>query len=166
MIKLKDEMGHHQNYFTGQELCRIIQLRDDKGKLLGRTKFYKKLKADNYMLQNGLLPQFFLDLDLGITYTTIKKHHKYILPLWSEKGLNFLKIKYHVPLSLPNEASILPRKESVSKVLKSINDGELLEVMSDDQYENYLIDKYGYKSSAYQQLHNDGETNNVENDKV
>lgn len=166
MIKIKDEMGHHQNYFTGSELCRIIQLRDNKGKLMGRTKFYKRMRSDKFLLDSGLLPQSFLDLNLGITYETVKKHHKYICPLWSEIGVDFLKQNYNVPLSLPNDLPVSPKKESVPKVTKSINSGDLIEILTDDEYNNYMINKYGYRSAAYQSNYNSGEHGDEEDDKV
>jgi hypothetical protein len=184
MIQIEDkETGHHQNFFTGGELCKLIQLRDNKGKLLGRNSFYKRLKTDKYMLQDGTLPQSWLSLDMGIMYTTLKKGgggHKYILPLWSEKGVQFLKNKYHVEpvndknFKLPKEKlEIMPVTKKCSgtndteakKQPRDIGD-ELLEVIPDDQFESEMVGRYGKNTAAYQIANKFGETGIIDDDKI
>jgi hypothetical protein len=178
MIQIEDTItGHHKVFFTGGELCKLIQLRDNKGKLLGRNSFYKRLKADKYMLQDGTLPQSWLSLDMGIMYTTEKKHHSYILPLWSEKGVQFLKNKYHIPSCTHVEHDELPDKTAVTNSVtaelpdtmpvskRDIGD-ELLEVIPDEQFESEMVGRYGKNTAAYQIANKFGNTGIIDDDKI
>lgn len=171
MIQIEDTItGHHNTFFTGGELCKLIQLRDNKGKLLGRNSFYKRLKADKYMLQDGTLPQSWLSLDMGIMYTTLKKGgggHKYILPLWSEKGVQFLKNKYHIePVNDRNFGKVLKENLTKMPVLKSPIGDELLEVIPEEDFEKEITRKYGLNSAAYQIANKFGETGIIDDDKI
>jgi hypothetical protein len=171
MIQIEDTItGHHKVFFTGGELCKLIQLRDNKGKLLGRNSFYKRLKTDKYMLQDGTLPQSWLSLDMGIMYTTLKKGgggHKYILPLWSEKGVQFLKNKYHVePVNDRNFGKVLKENLTKMPVLKSPIGDELLEVIPEEDFEKEITRKYGLNTAAYQIANKFGETGIIDDDKI
>lgn len=82
------------NYFTVEETAKIICVKDDKGKQIGRNKFFNLLRFDGVLLYNNFPAQYYIDLDLVRMYAVSRSGKTYYIPVISQKGIGYLQNKY------------------------------------------------------------------------
>ena len=99
MINIKYEGQPIEVWFTVSEVSKLLNLtvRDNhlkKRKHLGRNLFFKVLRYNKVLNKDNTPNQSFINLDLAKLYRTTSKRKAYTLPIFSERGIDFLKAQF------------------------------------------------------------------------
>lgn len=91
MIEKQLPDDHHEYFYSVSEVCKYLGLRDEKGKLIGRNKFFICLRNNHILLPNNEPYQNWLKYGWCIYHRTTKRYKSYFTTMFSERGLNHLK---------------------------------------------------------------------------
>jgi len=94
MIEMQDELGHVSNWFTVAETAKAIGLKDSAGRLLGRNKFFNLLRSNGVLMSDNQPYQYYLGLDLIRMYSVKRSGKTYFIPIFSERGVQYMKNKF------------------------------------------------------------------------
>jgi phage antirepressor YoqD-like protein len=83
-------MGHAENWWTVSEISKIVGI---KG--VGRNKFMAALREDGIVLAGNFPSQYFINMGLARMHGVVRNHTTYYIPVFSERGVNYLKNKYN-----------------------------------------------------------------------
>jgi phage antirepressor YoqD-like protein len=93
MIQFEIENGHHETFYDVSDVAKALNLKHE-GKTLGRNKFMELLRYNGYIMSDSNQPkQIAISLGLMRYHMVNRRYKKYGMPLFSEKGLNYLSRK-------------------------------------------------------------------------
>jgi phage antirepressor YoqD-like protein len=90
MIQIEREDQHHEYYYGADEVAKMLALKDDKGKLIGRNKFIEVLRYNKIVVNNNQPSQFYLNMGFCILHKTTKSYITFPVIMFSAKGINYL----------------------------------------------------------------------------
>jgi hypothetical protein len=93
-IMVNGNTGHTEYYYSVSDVCKMLGLRDASGKLIGRNNMFKVLRYAGVLCQDNTPKQHFLNMGLAIYHRTIKRYKTYGLPMFSERGVNYLQRQF------------------------------------------------------------------------
>ena len=88
------ESGHHQNYFQVDEVAKTLALRDSQKKLIGRNRMIRCLRYNKILDKKNAPYQFYLNMDLTKYHSVSKRYKRYLTPLFSEAGIDYLNQRF------------------------------------------------------------------------
>ena len=94
MIEIEHEDGHHSYLYTVGEVAKMLQLVDADKKPVGRNRFFRALRYNGVLLQDNSPSQYFIMLGLALLHSTTKRWKTYTVPVFTEKGINYLSNKF------------------------------------------------------------------------
>jgi phage antirepressor YoqD-like protein len=96
MIEIRDEYTDVvTEWFTIGETAKALGLKDSEDRVLGRNKLFSLLRQDKILMQNNFFYQQYIVLGIGMMYRVEKDYnHKPYVPLFSHRGINYLKHRY------------------------------------------------------------------------
>ena len=95
MIEIEDkETGHHSYLYTIGEVAKMLQLKDSEGKYVGRNRFFRCLRYNGVLIKDNSPAQYFIMMNLALLHSTTKKWKTYTVPVFTEKGINYLRNKF------------------------------------------------------------------------
>jgi phage antirepressor YoqD-like protein len=91
MIAITNESGHTEYLYQVGEVSKMLNLKDNQGKPLGRNKLFKCLRYNKVLLRDNTPSQFIINMGLGRLHVTNKRWKRYHLPVFTETGINYLQ---------------------------------------------------------------------------
>jgi hypothetical protein len=83
---------HHEYWYDASDCAKFLMIKID-GKILGRNKFLQYLRNNKLIMKDSNQPtQQWISLGLARWHSTTKRWKTFGMPLWSERGLNRLKV--------------------------------------------------------------------------
>lgn len=93
MIQIEVE-GHTKYYYQVDEVAKTLALRDSNKKLIGRNRLFRCLRFNKILDKKNAPYQFFLNMDLAIYHSVNKRWKRYLVPLFSDNGIEYLKERF------------------------------------------------------------------------
>ena len=95
MIRIEDSYtGHGSMWYTVSELAKQLNLKDAKGRYIGRNKMYQFLRDEKIIMDNNYPYQYYITLDMVQMHKVVRGNYTLYLPIFSQRGVNFLNKKY------------------------------------------------------------------------
>lgn len=94
MIEITTDGNHTMYYYTVGETAKMLQLRDSENKPVGRNRFFRALRYNGVLIKDNSPSQIFITLGLAVLHKTTKRWKTYTVPVFTEKGVNYLKNKF------------------------------------------------------------------------
>lgn len=92
MIEKTDDVGHTTFWYSCTEVAKIISMRDNSGKILGRNLFMEMLRQNKVLMSNNFPYQFYINMGF-VTMHCVKKWHNHYQPVFSEAFIHYVKKK-------------------------------------------------------------------------
>ena len=94
MIEETNDLGHTTIWYTVSEVAKMLNLKDGDNKPIGRNKFFRVLRYNKVLMYHANQPyQYFVQLGLLKLHSSSKNWKQYYIPVFSERGVNYLKNK-------------------------------------------------------------------------
>ncbi len=94
MIGLTNELGHTTYWLDTQELAKALSLKDNKGKYIGRNRLMKVLRWNKILDKHNQPQIYFMNLGLIMTHKTTKRYKGYLMPVYSERCVEFMRKRF------------------------------------------------------------------------
>jgi phage antirepressor YoqD-like protein len=107
------ESGSHEYLYTMGEVSKLLNLRDQNGKTIGRNRFFKVLIHNKAILRDHTPSQFMINSGLCVMHKTTKRWKTYTLITFTEKGINYLESAFK---SGKYQAYVEPKQIEVNTV--------------------------------------------------
>jgi hypothetical protein len=93
MIEFETPEGKHEYWYDAADCAKALMIRMD-GKVLGRNKFTEFARFNGMLMKDSLQPkQTMITLGLMRFHMVQRRHKRYGMPLWSDRGINYIKRK-------------------------------------------------------------------------
>lgn len=99
------------------EVAKILCVKDDKGKAIGRNKFFNLLRYDGVLLYNNFPAQYYIALDLMRMYPVSRGGKTYYIPVISEKGISYFQSKYKNYIFATRKQSFVKNSINIDDVM-------------------------------------------------
>lgn len=96
MIEFLLPDSRHTYMYDASDLAKFLMIRDTQSqKILGRNKLLQCLRFNGVLCKDSNQPNMtMINLGLMHWHTTIKRHKTYGMPLFTDKGVNFIKARF------------------------------------------------------------------------
>jgi phage antirepressor YoqD-like protein len=94
MIEIQTENGHHTYLYTVGEVAKMLQLKDNDNKPVGRNRFFRALRYNGVLIGDNSPSQKFINMGLACLHSTTKRWKTYTVPVFTEKGIDYLRNKF------------------------------------------------------------------------
>ena len=101
MIEIEIEGGHHEYWYTVAEVAKMLNFTKKDNDLkrtkhhIGRNLMFKVLKFNKVLSKKDNSPaQSYINLGLAKLHSTNIRWKRYTLPVFSEKGIEYLKKQF------------------------------------------------------------------------
>lgn len=93
MVRFEDPTtGHGSYWYDGSDVAKFLMIKHEK-KYIGRNKLLQLLRFNKILVKHSNQPtQYWINLGLARYHYTTKRYKTYGMVLFSEKGLNRLKV--------------------------------------------------------------------------
>ncbi len=111
MIENKNlEYDRHDHLYSIADVSSMLHLKMADGRNVGRNLLFKILKYNKVLMKDNRFYLFWIDMSLGVHQITTKNFKTYIVPMFTQIGLNYLSNgftsgRYSVQIE-PNEPVI------------------------------------------------------------
>lgn len=95
MIEIRDPFTDlTKEWYTVAEVAKILGLKDQKDLPIGRNLMFKLLRQEKILMENNYPYQYHLNLELVMMHRIQKTRHVVHIPLFSERGINYLRNRF------------------------------------------------------------------------
>lgn len=96
MIRIDDENNHGTYWYTVSEIAKVIGMKDENNRYVGRNKMYKLLRDEKILMENGNYPyQQYIVLGIVQMYRKTIGNYTVFMPIFSMRGVNYLKNRFN-----------------------------------------------------------------------
>jgi len=91
MIEIETENQHHMILYTIGEVAKMLSLKDGDGKMVGRNRLFRLLRANKILCKDNTPNQYCINMGLAVLHKTTKKWKTYVVPTFTDKGIAYLQ---------------------------------------------------------------------------
>ena len=94
MIEEIIEGEHTKYWYTVSEIAKMLNLRDEDGKSIGRNKMFRVLRYNQVLMADNQPYQYYVMMNHAKLHCTTRRWKNYYIPVFSDMGVNYLKNKF------------------------------------------------------------------------
>lgn len=91
MIEIKNiENDRHEHLYSIADVSSMLHLKMADGRNVGRNLLFKIVKYNKVLMKYNKFYLFWIDMGIGVHQITTKNFNTYIVPMFTQTGLNYL----------------------------------------------------------------------------
>jgi phage antirepressor YoqD-like protein len=85
-----EEFDRHEHLYSIAEVSSMLHLKMEDGRNVGRNILFKILKYNKVLMKDNRFYPFWVDMGLGVHQIATKNFKTYVVPMFTQTGLNYL----------------------------------------------------------------------------